>query len=146
MNNEERIREIDHQMTALREERRSLEKAVMEEQQKKLQAAVGLCFRLENGDYVKIIGVPQEKLYKAGRNFNEYQLPVLKIGAKKQYSIERYEEDIRIEEDTLFSRAAHSKDVVSCLKREYQSVTPEEFNAALEKEFDAIRSLGTETV
>ena len=141
----EKIREIDHRMTDLREERKTMEDALIEEQKKKLQAAVGLCFRLDSGEYARIIGVPQEKLYKVGRDFNEYQLPALVIKPNGPCPREKFEEDIRIEEATLFSKAVYSDDVVAKLKEEYHSITPEEFNAALEREFDAIRNLGTES-
>ena len=136
MTEKERIREIDRQETELRQERHRLLETVIAKQQEKLRATVGLCFRLRNGDCVKIIDVPQKQEGRLGTYFNEYQLPVLKIVAD-DYDL------IPFEEDTLFSHAVNCQDMEAQLRKEYEMITLEEFNAELEKRFQEIRELGT---
>lgn len=140
----EKIREIDHQMSTLNQERIQLREAEIAELQKKLRVTVGLCFRLPDGDCVKIIDVPQKQYTMMRTEFNEYRLPVLKVLAKGNTGRRLQGYDlIPLEEDTLFSRAADSPNPVACLVTVYKRITPEEFNTELERVFDKIRKLGT---
>lgn len=139
----ERIREIDRQMSTLNQERMQLRETEIDELQKKLRVTVGLCFRLPNGDCVKIIDVPQKQYTMMRTEFNEYQLPVLKVLAKGNTGRRLQGYDlIPLEEDTLFSRAADSPNPVACLVTVYKRITPEEFDAELERCFEELRQLG----
>ena len=97
------IREIDRQMSTLNQERMQLRETEIDELQKKLRVTVGLCFRLPNGDCVKIIDVPQKQYTMMRTEFNEYQLPVLKVLAKGNTGKRLQGYDLMpLEEDTLF--------------------------------------------
>ena len=138
MDAKERIKEIDNMTEELRAEREQLKQAIIKEQQNKLQRTVGMCFRSFNGDLQKIIKVPQIHELKFGIDFNPYQLPILVLTAKNNFE----NDPIGIEENTLFSRAIDSVDVVKHLMETNEVITEEEFNEELEKRFEKIRNLG----
>lgn len=138
MEERERIREIDRQMSALKNERYVLEKAERQKQQEKLRQTVGLCFRKKNGDLVRVYDVPKERMMMTGTDFNPYQLPVLVLINEP----EAPDDKIRIEQDTLFSRAVDTPNPVACLEKDYERITREEFDAELEKRFGEIRNIG----
>lgn len=91
------IKEIEAEMQRLRNLRDELSKQEISEFKERAKENVGRCF-VVNGNYVKVIGIPQEQWKLSGRPiFNEYQYPALYLG---------YDEDnnvIPFYYDTLFS-------------------------------------------
>jgi len=138
METKEKIREIDRQMTALRQERYALEKELIKERQEKLRVAVGLCYKDLNGNLLRIIDVPQVNLTKTGHDFNPYQIPVLKLPLKSNFEYDL----IGIEDDTMATRAVDSEDVVAYLDSGFERIPPEKFEKELERRFEKIRQLG----
>lgn len=121
------IKEIDVQISALKQQRAKLEKQEREIFKKQALNNVGRCFIIDGKQYVKVIDIPQEQWYIAGCHFNEYQYPALYLG-KDPEIIEH--NIIPFYEDTLFSAAWG---VGHDMLHEYKEITPEEFNAEFEK-------------
>ena len=125
------IKEIDKQIHELRNKRYEIEAQEREEFKKAAIKNVGRCFVAE-GQYVKVIGIPQEEYNKIGEcHFNQYQYPALYIG--KSFKIGSVNNEVvPFYEDTLFSGAWGVGN--NLFEKEYKEITPEEFNA----EFDRV--------
>ena len=119
------LKEIDHQIQELKNQRYEIEMQEREEFKKKAVENVGRCF-IVDGKYAKVIDIPQEEWDMSGHcHFNEYQYPAIFIGRE-------YEDDlVPFYSDYLFSRAWSNGPYPI---EKYQEITPEEFNA----EFDRV--------
>lgn len=121
------IKEIDEQMRLLKIERDKLYKQEIENFKKDAQKNIGRCFKTKRGEYVKVIGIPQEEITMTGYRFNEYQYPALFLM-----------DDIQpFEIDTLFT-AAWEKGHFQ-YDGSYEEITKEEFNAEFEKKLESFK-------
>jgi len=109
-----RIYEVSKKISGLEQERKELLKLLIEEQKEKLKPLVGMAFQQEDRTFV-ISGVPKERGTMTGTEFNPYQLPVIVVA-------EESESIIRIEEDTIFSKAIGSEDAKTTIRKEYQEI------------------------
>lgn len=121
------IKEIDRQIQELKNQRYELEKQEREEFKKEAIKNVGRCFIAE-GQYVKVIGIPQEEYDRIGEcHFNQYQYPALFIGVNTKTFKTKLEDIVPFYEDTLFSGAWGVGNNI--FNKEYKEITQEEFNA-----------------
>lgn len=117
------IKEIDQQISDLKKQRSELVKQEREDFKKQAQKNVGRCFKVD-GQYVKVIGIPQEEYTMTDVIFNEYQYPAIFLGFGYDDSV------IPFYEDTLFSAAwgeGYDRGMV------YEEIPVEEFNAEFER-------------
>ena len=120
------IREIDEQIKYLQNERYNLYKQEVEDFKKNARNNVGRCFKTHDGEYVKVIGVPQEKLTMTGIDINMYQYPAIFITDEVQ----------PFELDTLYTAAWEKPFGIG---NSYEEITKEEFNKAFEKKLESFR-------
>lgn len=120
------IREIDAEITRLRNLRYEKEKQEIADFKIAAQQHVGRCFKTD-GCYVMVLGVPMERLTKTGIDYNRYQFPALFIrhtkGFKRHKISHEYLEPMDVE--NLFSGAWG--DGHNILEKKYEEITPDEF-------------------
>ena len=123
------LKEIDNEISKLKQLRNELEKQERKEFQKNAQKNVGRCFKINGHTYSKIIDVPQEQYMRTHVEFNEYQYPALTLT----------NDVIPFEEDTLFSGAwgVGNNDPWTT----YEEITQEEFAEEFEKRANKLRDL-----
>lgn len=73
------LKEIDEKLAELKALRRQAEKKKIEDFKIAALANIGRCFVINEKEYVKVIGVPQECNTKTGIEFNRYQYPAFFI-------------------------------------------------------------------
>ena len=130
-------KEIGKEIEELKREYEKLRSIQIIELQDKIEMLVGMSFKDERNNYFRIIGVPHVEYCKSYTSFNEYRIPVLIC-----YNDPTICADVgRIAIDTRFSTASHAEDPIDRIRKEYIEVSPEEFDAELEKAFDEIRAL-----
>lgn len=114
------IREIDKEICALQAKRKELEALDILSFKQEAASNIGRCFKVD-GNYVKVIDVPQERLILNSVDFNRYQYPALYIDG---------EDDTPFFIDTLFSAAwGEGKDNL----HHYEEIAPQKFSAAFDK-------------
>ena len=133
-----KMEKIGKQIEELKREHEKLRSIQIIELQDKIETLVGMSFRDECNNYFRIIGIPHVEYCKSCTSFNEYQIPVLICYNDSTICADAG----RIAIDTRFSTASHAEDPIERIRKEYIEVSPEEFDAALEKAFDEIRALG----
>ena len=122
------IKEIDKQITELRNLRYEAEKKEIAEFKEKAKANVGRCFLINGSRYAKVIDIPQEEPTMTGFNFNQYQYPALFLGSRKR----------PFKFDTLFSAAwGEGHD---CLNTDYKEISSEEFQTKFDEILDDFRN------
>lgn len=122
------IKEIDEQIQILRNRRYELEKLEISEFKQDARKNIGRCFKV-NGQYVKVIDIPQEEQTLNGTIFNQYQYPAL-------YLAENASEPFYVE--TLFSAAWG---VGNDTANQYEEISPKEFELAFRKKVDELCKL-----
>lgn len=129
---------LNKQITDLKLKYDELRSINIIELQEKLRPLVGKSFKDKDNNYFRIIDVPHVEYNKTYTSLNEYQIPALVCYAEPR----TYEDGGWIDIVTRFSTASHDASPIDCIRREYVEVSPEEFDATLEKAFDEIRALG----
>ena len=125
------LKEIDNEISKLKQLRKELEKQERKEFQKNAQKNVGRCFKI-NGHgctYAKVIDVPQEEWTRTHYTFNEYQYPAVFLT----------DEIIPFVEDTLFSGAWGVG--TNTPWETYEEITQEEFEEEFEKRISKLREV-----
>lgn len=128
---EKKMSKINEEMLKLKAEERETQKVLIMANQEKLKPLIGMCFKA-GGTCAVITGVPEEDRTKTGISFNAYQLPAIFVVGKKDGVV-------RVEEGSLFSRAATSDDVKEKIREEYEEITAEEFMEELERALQEIK-------
>lgn len=121
------LKEIDAEISKLKQLRKELEKQERQEFQNNAQKNVGRCFKINGNTYAKVIDVPQEQWTRTHSIFNEYQYPALFLT----------NDTIPFEEDTLFSGAwgVGNNDPWTT----YEEITQEEFAKEFETRVQKLR-------
>lgn len=120
------VKEIDDEMQRLRNLRYELEKQEISEFKEQAKQNIGRCF-IVNGQYIKVIGIPQEEYRLSGSPiFNRYQYPALFLG----YDVDE-EPIIPFYYNTLFSGVwGNGHDM---LHSEVKEISKEEFKQKFEQ-------------
>jgi len=121
------VKEIDKQITELRNLRYEEEKKEISEFKENAKVNVGRCFLINGSRYAKVIDIPQEEPTITGFNFNQYQYPALYLRSAKH----------PFEFDTLFSAAWG--DGHEMLGTEYKEISKEEFNTKFNEITEAFK-------
>lgn len=122
------VKEIDKQITELRNLRYEAEKNEIAEFKEKAKTNIGRCFLINEATYVKVIDIPQEIPTMTGFNFNRYQYPALFLRNKKH----------PFEFDDLFSAAWGEGNNV--LDTDYKEISKEEFQTKFDEILDDFRN------
>lgn len=122
------IKEIDAEITRLRNLRYQLEKDNIQKFKAEAQKHVGRCF-IVDGRYVMVIDVPQEVPTTHGFEFNKYQFPALFVRSDKGIMTISASGGklLPFKIDTLFSGIWG--DGHDPLQRRCREITPDEFYA-----------------
>lgn len=131
---------LDAKQEEINKLRRECYNCIKECQQSRLQSLVGKCFR-KHWRYYKIISVPEDKELITLSNtyhsdFNPYQLPALVIDTEPGV------DGMAIFQDTMFTKAIASADMLAQITSEYSEISKAEFNAQLRKMMNYYESLG----
>lgn len=134
------LRALDAKQEQLNKLRRECYNCIKECQQSRLQSLVGKCFR-KHWRYYKVISVPEDKKLITLSNtyhsdFNPYQLPALVIDTEPGV------DGMAIFQDTMFTKAIASEDMLAQITSEYSEISEAEFNAQLRKMMNYYESLG----
>lgn len=134
------LRALDAKQEVINKLRKECYNCIKESQQSRLQSLVGKCFR-KHWRYYKVISVPKDKelitlsnTYHS--NFNPYQLPALVIDTEPGV------DGMAIFQDTMFTKAIASEDMLAQITSEYSEISEAEFNAQLRKMMNYYESLG----
>ena len=115
------LRDIENQMNVLRKER--------------LSQLVGICYRLDNGDYIKVVGLPVEKpSMSSGLKMDPYELPVLVLPANPKDNVQSDTGLLPFYEDVVYSDACNADDPVQRFvdHEGHKTIPQQEFDARLE--------------
>lgn len=134
------LRALDAKQEVINKLRKECYNCIKESQQSRLQSLVGKCFR-KHWRYYKIISVPEDKELITLSNtyhsdFNPYQLPALVIDTEPGV------DGMAIFQDTIFTKAIASEDMLAQITSEYSEISEAEFNAQLRKMMNYYKSLG----
>ena len=121
------VKDIDNQITLLRQQKNELLREEVKEFQKEAQKNVGRCFIINNRTYVKVIGVPKIEETKSGPRINMYQYPAIMIESGV----------VPFDYDTLFSGAWGAGNNLDGTK--YQEISPEEFEIEFNRRLEEFR-------
>lgn len=133
------LKEIDDKLAELKTLRRQVEKKKIEDFKIAALANIGRCFIINEKEYAKVIGVPQEYNTKTGIEFNRYQYPAFFLKDLNYLHSPDGLPELPFEYGTLFSGAwGEGRDLLGTT---YREITEEEF---AEKFCEAILRLKVE--
>jgi hypothetical protein len=121
------VKEIDEQISKLRQQRHALLRTEVEEFQKEAQKNIGRCFLIDDSIYVKVLDIPRIVETKTGPEINKYQYPALELRGKV----------IPFTYTTLFSGAWGVGNNI--LGTKYTEVTAEEFEAEFNRRIEKFK-------
>lgn len=124
------IKAIDKQIEELRHKRYVLEKDNINDFQERAKVNIGRCFKDENGDYFRIVDVPQREYTKDTHwYFHEFQYPAIHLINDNKMRLTN--EIVPFEEDKVY---------IGCrVEDDLQEVDQAEFEKEFEKKIQEFR-------
>lgn len=132
-------KEIDAEISRLQALKRELEEKEREEHREKARKFVGKCYKSNNGNVAKIIGIPQTIHHMTHVEYNQYQFPAVFLN----HTDMPREQCVRCELDrfrplycdTIYFNIAKELPGSILLSQEdqWEEITPEEFDEEFDK-------------